>query len=138
MEVSLLNHADALLGRGIETAVKTKHRLRLRRLGWERAISPDGAGWWSAGDPPPRQGCAMEVLIDGAQALPEMARAMEQARAYVHITGWHLAPSFELVRGESPVVLGQLLAALAERIDVRILVWAGAPVPAFHPTRSEV
>ena len=54
------------------------------------------------------------------------------------MTGWHVAAAFELVRGESPVVLGRLLAELAERIDVRILVWAGAPVPAFHPTRSEV
>jgi phospholipase D-like protein len=39
---------------------------------------------------------------------------------------------------ERPVVLGALLAELAERIDVRVLVWAGAPVPAFHPTRREV
>jgi phosphatidylserine/phosphatidylglycerophosphate/cardiolipin synthase-like enzyme len=36
------------------------------------------------------------------------------------------------------VILGRLLAELAERIEVRIVVWAGAPVPAFHPTRSEV
>jgi phosphatidylserine/phosphatidylglycerophosphate/cardiolipin synthase-like enzyme len=35
-------------------------------------------------------------------------------------------------------VLGELLAEAAERIDVRVLVWAGAPVPVFHPTRSEV
>ena len=35
-------------------------------------------------------------------------------------------------------MLGTLLAELAERVDVRILVWAGAPIPAFHPTRSEV
>lgn len=80
----------------------------------------------------------MEVLIDGAQALPQIAAALQGAERYVHMTGWHVAAAFELVRGESPVVLGRLLAELAERIDVRILVWAGAPVPAFHPTRSEV
>src|SRR5207248_5159734 len=72
------------------------------------------------------------------QALPEMARAIERAREFVHITGWHVAPHFEIVRGEESVVLGSLLAELAERVDVRILVWAGAPLPAFHPTRAEV
>jgi phosphatidylserine/phosphatidylglycerophosphate/cardiolipin synthase-like enzyme len=54
------------------------------------------------------------------------------------MTGWHVAPHFELVRGEPPVVLGALLAELAERVDVRMLVWAGSPVPLFHPTRSDV
>ena len=41
-------------------------------------------------------------------------------------------------RGPQPTVLGPLLAELAERLEVRILVWAGAPIPAFHPTRAEV
>ncbi len=45
----------------------------------------------------------------------------------------------ELVRDrDPPVVLGRLLAELAETIDVRVLLWAGAPVPLFHPTRGEV
>jgi phosphatidylserine/phosphatidylglycerophosphate/cardiolipin synthase-like enzyme len=138
MESSLLSRADALLGNSVEAAVKVKHRVRLRRLGWGRALDPEGPGLWSSGDPDPRPGCAMEVLIDGAQALPQIAAALHGAERYVHMTGWHVAAAFELVRGESPVVLGRLLAELAERIDVRILVWAGAPVPAFHPTRSEV
>ena len=133
-----LARLDSLVGDGVEAAVRTKHRLRLRRLGWERAIDPGTAERWAAGDPPPRPGCEFEVLIDGANALPTMARAMQQARHSVHITGWHIAPGFELIRGESPVVLGLMLAELAERIDVRVLVWAGAPVPAFHPTRAEV
>ncbi len=138
MESSLLSRADALLGNGVEAAVKVKHRLRLRRLGWGRALDPEGPELWSSGNPDPRPGCSMKVMIDGANALPEIAGALERAERYVHITGWHLAPAFELVRGESPVVLGRLLAELAERIDVRVLVWAGAPIPAFHPTRSEV
>jgi phosphatidylserine/phosphatidylglycerophosphate/cardiolipin synthase-like enzyme len=93
---------------------------------------------WASGDSPPRPGCSLEVLIDGASAFPEIARAIAAARRYVHITGWHVASEFELVRGDPPLVLGLLLADLAERIDVRVLVWAGAPVPLFHPTRSEV
>ena len=72
------------------------------------------------------------------QAFPAIAEAIEGARDYVHVTGWHIAPHFELVRGERPAVLGELLAEAAERVDVRVLVWAGAPVPAFHPTRKEV
>jgi phosphatidylserine/phosphatidylglycerophosphate/cardiolipin synthase-like enzyme len=90
------------------------------------------------GEPPPRPGNQLDVLIDGAEALPAIAEALMRARSHVAITGWHLSAHFELVRGERPVVLGALLAELAQSIDVRVLVWAGAPVPAFHPTRKEV
>ena len=138
MAIPLVSHADAAVGNTIEAAVTVKHRRRLRRLGWERALKPPDDGLWAAGDPPPRDGCSLEVLIDGAQALPAIAEAMQNARDFVHVTGWHVAPHFELVKGEPPVIAGELLAELAERIDVRVLVWAGAPVPAFHPTRSEV
>jgi phosphatidylserine/phosphatidylglycerophosphate/cardiolipin synthase-like enzyme len=132
-----LARIDGLLGRAVELTVQRHHRRRLRRLGQEHAVAPATTGPWAAGDPPPRPGNDLEVLIDGAQALPAIAEALRGARSFVHITGWHVAPHFELVR-EPPVVLGALLAELAERIDVRVLVWAGAPVPAFHPTRSEV
>jgi phosphatidylserine/phosphatidylglycerophosphate/cardiolipin synthase-like enzyme len=43
-----------------------------------------------------------------------------------------------LCRGEQPVVLRHLLAELAERVDVRLLAWAGAPLPLFRPSRREV
>ncbi len=135
---TLLSHADAVVGDGVEAAVRAKHRWRLRRLGWSRALVPPDDGLWAAGDPPPHDGCALEVLVDGAEAFPLIAQAIEHARDYVHVAGWHLAPYFELVRGERPGVLGSLLAEAAERLDVRVLVWAGAPVPAFHPTRKEV
>jgi phosphatidylserine/phosphatidylglycerophosphate/cardiolipin synthase-like enzyme len=135
---SLVSSVDRLVGDGVEAAVRAKHSWRLRRLGWSRALEPLGGGIWAVGDPPPRAGCALDVLIDGAEAFPEIARAIENARECVHVTGWHVAPYFELVRGERPAVLGELLAEVAERIDVRVLVWAGAPVPAFHPTRKEV
>jgi phosphatidylserine/phosphatidylglycerophosphate/cardiolipin synthase-like enzyme len=36
------------------------------------------------------------------------------------------------------VVLRNLLAELAERVDVRVLVWAGAPLPLFRPSRADV
>jgi phosphatidylserine/phosphatidylglycerophosphate/cardiolipin synthase-like enzyme len=131
-----LPRPDAVLGDGIELLVSAKHRRRLARLG-SRALDP-GPGWWADGDPPPRDGCRLEVLIDGAEAFAAVARAIEQARESVYITGWHIAPHFEVVRGESGFSLGSLLAEVAQRADVRVLVWAGSPVPVFHPTRAEV
>ena len=114
--------------------MRAKHAWRLRRLGWRHALNPPDDGPWAAGDPSPRPGCSLAVLIDGADAFDAIAAAIEGAQDHVHLTGWHVAPHFELVRGHSGHAIGQLLAAAAERVDVRVLVWAGAPVPAFHPT----
>jgi phosphatidylserine/phosphatidylglycerophosphate/cardiolipin synthase-like enzyme len=134
----LIDRMDAVVGDGIEAAVNARHRQRLKKLGWARAINPSGDGIWAQGDPPPREGNAIDVLIDGSEALPAIAGAISNAKRFVHITGWHITPGFELARGEPAVSVGQLLAEVAERIPVRVLVWAGAPVPVFHPTRAEV
>ena len=93
---------------------------------------------WCAGGPPPRDGCSLEVLIDGAQALPRIAEAIEGARSYVHIAGWHVTPGFGLTRDATARPLRELLGSVAERADVRVLLWAGAPVPLFKPTRAQV
>jgi phosphatidylserine/phosphatidylglycerophosphate/cardiolipin synthase-like enzyme len=138
MREQLTGTVDRMLGDRIEAAVSFKHRRRLRRLGWDHVFEPSDPGVWARGEPQPRDGCELEVLIDGANALPEIARRLERAEHYVHITGWHLAPSFELVKGSPQNAIGVLLAELADRVDVRVLVWSGAPIPAFHPTRSEV
>ena len=135
---SLVSSVDRLVGDGVEAAVRAKHAWRLRRLGWEHALEPPDDGTWAMGDPPPRDGCSLDVLVDGATAFPAIAEAISNAREHIHVTGWHVAPHFELVRGQRPIVLGELLAEVAERVNVRVLVWAGAPVPAFHPTRKEV
>src|SRR5947209_3305679 len=136
---SVLSALDRLVGDGLESAVRAKHTWRLRRLGWDHALDPPTDGLWAAGDPPPRKGCSLEVLVDGAEAFAAIADAIEHARDHVHLTGWHVAPHFELVRGDGAnSAIGQLLAEAAERVDVRVLVWAGAPVPLFHPTRKEV
>jgi phosphatidylserine/phosphatidylglycerophosphate/cardiolipin synthase-like enzyme len=134
----MLSRLDAVVGDGVEAAVRLKHARRLRRLGWSRALDPPAGEWWAAGEPPPRPGCRLEVLIDGEQAFAAIAEAIAQAREYVHITGWHTAAHLALVHGHPPTLLGPLLAETAERIDVRLLAWAGAPVPVFHPSRSEV
>jgi phosphatidylserine/phosphatidylglycerophosphate/cardiolipin synthase-like enzyme len=132
-------YADALLGDAIEATVKRHHRRRLRRLGHPEVLEPTpAAALWATGDPPPRPGNKVEVLVDGATALPAIAQAMRAAKSHIHVTGWHLASHFELVRGEHPTAIGPLLAELAEHVEVRVLVWAGSPIPLFHPTRKEV
>ena len=87
--------------------------------------------------PPPREGNAIEVLIDGEQALGSLATALRSARRTVHIAGWHLTPGFRLERDRDTTLL-ELLAELAERVEVRVLLWAGPPLPAFKPTRADV
>jgi len=56
----------------------------------------------------------------------------------VHIAGWHLTPDFGLTRDAGAQQLRDLLGQVAERIDVRVLLWAGAPAPVFSPSRSTV
>jgi phosphatidylserine/phosphatidylglycerophosphate/cardiolipin synthase-like enzyme len=80
----------------------------------------------------------VEVLIDGAEALPRIAAELEPARSHVHIAGWYFSPDFALAREGAPAVVRNLLAELAERVEVRVLVWAGAPLPLFQPSRKAV
>jgi phosphatidylserine/phosphatidylglycerophosphate/cardiolipin synthase-like enzyme len=129
---------DKAVGDIVERAVRSHHRRRLRRLGWEHAFEPTGDALWASDDPPPRQGNSVEILIDGAAALPRFAAEIEQARSHVHVAGWHVAPWFALTRDGNRIVLRPLLERLAERIDVRVLVWAGSPLPLFHPDRDDV
>jgi phosphatidylserine/phosphatidylglycerophosphate/cardiolipin synthase-like enzyme len=135
---ALMGRLDATVGAGVEAAVLAKHTRRLHRLGQSRALHPTGPCLWAQGEPSPREGCALDVLIDGEQAMAAIAQAIASAKEFVHISGWHLAADFALVRGERPTILGALLAEVAERVDVRVLAWAGAPVPVFHPSRAEV
>jgi phosphatidylserine/phosphatidylglycerophosphate/cardiolipin synthase-like enzyme len=135
--MTALDAGDELLGQVVGKAVRSHHRRRLGRIG--RLDSLDAAaGGWAGGDPPPRQGCSLEVLIDGASALPRMASELERAGTSVEIAGWFLSPDFALTRERDARVLRNILAELAERIEVRVLVWAGAPLPLFRPSRSTV
>jgi len=135
MSSRMRDRVDALLGDRVERLIRSHHRRRLRRIGWEHALDAP-PGTWSSGDPPPRSGNELQPLVDGAAALPQIARAIAGARSYVHLAGWYFSPSFQLEeRGTS---LRELLAEAAERVDVRLLSWAGAPLPLFHPDRKEV
>lgn len=135
----LIERVDTWAGQAIDAAVGAHHRRRLRRAGRTAQDDPPHDGrLWAAGDPPPRAGCALDVLIDGAQALPCIDEALKGARSHVHIAGWHVTPDFGLRRDPHASRLRDLLGELAERVDVRVLLWAGAPVPVFTPARRAV
>jgi phosphatidylserine/phosphatidylglycerophosphate/cardiolipin synthase-like enzyme len=135
----LLEHVDGWAGQGIETAIGAHHRRRLRRVGrLDQLDPPHGPTLWAAEDPPPRSGGALDVLVDGGEALPRIAEALAGARSHVHIAGWHLTPDFGLTRDDQASRLRDLLGDLAERVEVRVLLWGGAPVPIFTPARAAV
>jgi phosphatidylserine/phosphatidylglycerophosphate/cardiolipin synthase-like enzyme len=133
----LLLTAECWFGAQVSEQICAHHRRRLGRIGWDRALDPPRGGW-AAGDPPVRPGNKVDVLIDGGEALPAIADALLQARSHVHLTGWHFSVDFPLKREGEHVVLRNLLADLAERLDVKVLVWAGAPMPLFRPSRGDV
>jgi phosphatidylserine/phosphatidylglycerophosphate/cardiolipin synthase-like enzyme len=136
-----LQDATATLGRvlgaGVNKAVRARHRHHLKRVHWAHALDPSGQEF-AEGSFPPRPGNTLEVLIDGSEALPRMAAEMAAAISHVHMTGWFLSPELALSREEEPLVVRVLLAELAEKIDVRVLLWKGAPIPAFRPSRADV
>jgi phosphatidylserine/phosphatidylglycerophosphate/cardiolipin synthase-like enzyme len=136
---ALIERADGLIGEGLEAAIGAHHRRRLRRVGRIDQLDPAPDGMlWARGDPPPRAGGALEVLVDGGEALPRIAQALAGARSYVQIAGWHVTPDFGLTRDSVATRLRDLLGELAERVDVRVLLWAGAPLSAFTPSRAAI
>jgi phosphatidylserine/phosphatidylglycerophosphate/cardiolipin synthase-like enzyme len=129
--------ADRLAGTAADRTVSAHHRRRLRRHGWEHAFDAPPGGW-AAGEPPPRTGNDLEILVDGTEALSRIVEELRRAESHVHLTGWFFSPGFVLTREPEHVVLRNFLAELAERVDVRVLAWAGAPLPLFRPSRADV
>jgi phosphatidylserine/phosphatidylglycerophosphate/cardiolipin synthase-like enzyme len=131
----LIERVDKTLGQAIDGAVVHHHRRRLARMGRLDALDASGGGW-ASGDPPPREGNELELLVDGAAALPRIADAIRSAQSSVELAGWHFDASFELE--ERGTALRELLAEAAERVEVRLLAWAGSPLPLFRPARRDV
>jgi phosphatidylserine/phosphatidylglycerophosphate/cardiolipin synthase-like enzyme len=127
---------DSALGRQLERLVIAHHSRRLRRIDHGAALAPPAGGWAATGRPP-REGNRLDVYVDGADALAEIAAAIEAARASVWLAGWYFSPDFKLTSAHAET-LRELLARTAERVEVRLLAWAGAPLPLFHPDRKEV
>ena len=133
----LSTRAGHAVGATVDRVIVDHHARRLRKVGWGHAIDPP-AGGWADGVTPPREGNSVEVLIDGAEFLPLAAEELANAESHVHVTGWYFTPELAMTRSEDPVTVRNLLAELAERIPVRVLIWSGAPVRVFSPTRGEV
>jgi phosphatidylserine/phosphatidylglycerophosphate/cardiolipin synthase-like enzyme len=81
---------DGAPGRVSDRSIVAHHRRRLRRLGRLEALAPaDDASPWCREAPPARDGCSIDVLVDGAEMLPAIAEAIRAARRSVRIAGWH-------------------------------------------------
>lgn len=134
--MGLLDVLDAKLGDGVESLMCAHHARRLRKLGWGSVLGSE-SGWWTPRRPV-RTGNRVEVLVDGHEVLPAIASAIEAAKKSVHLAGWCASPDFRLTREPGSPTLRELLAATASRVPVRVLLWAGPPVPMFEPTRKRV
>ncbi|MDQ6658859.1 MAG: phospholipase D family protein [Actinomycetota bacterium] len=121
----------------LERAVVRHHCSRLTKLDHTAVLKSEAAAeLWVPGTREPRHGNAIDVLIDGDAAFKAIADAMTSAQSHIHIAGWHLSPDIRLRREQGAPTLRELLAELSERVDVRVLLWAGPPLPAFRPTRG--
>ncbi|MGI8609006.1 MAG: phospholipase D-like domain-containing protein [Candidatus Dormibacteria bacterium] len=128
---------DGMIGAAVEHLTISHHRRRLARVGWEEVLL-GGPAPWGAGDPAPRPDNRVDILIDGDEALAAMSKAIRSARSSINVTGWHLNPSFALDRESPPSVLRDLLMEASRSVRVRVLLWAGAPVPVFKPARRDM
>jgi phosphatidylserine/phosphatidylglycerophosphate/cardiolipin synthase-like enzyme len=93
---------------------------------------------WYPGGTPPRMHNRVMPLIDGEAFFSALLEALKQAEHYVYITGWCLTPYVPLTR-TTPEDLVQtrlldVLADLAQRLPVRVLLWGGAAA-LIHPSR---
>jgi phosphatidylserine/phosphatidylglycerophosphate/cardiolipin synthase-like enzyme len=133
---SFLDKVDERLGDGLEHVLCAHHRRRLRDLGWGDVLEPGGSADRLGGRAAVRDGNRVEVLIDGEESLPAIEDAIRSAKSHVHIANWHASADFRLTREPGALTLRELLAETAARgVEVRVLLWAGPPVPAFQPTR---
>ena len=126
------------VGGVVEQAVSGHHRRRLRKLGWERAFDETELAYATGATFPPRKGNKVEILVDGSAYLPAVAEEIKNATSHVHLLGWCFSPDLHLTRDDEPIVLRNLLSDVAREIDVRLLVWEGAPLPLFRPTKRDV
>ena len=131
-----LHRLDRALGEGLEWTLRRHHRRRLAKIDWDGAFEP-GPGPWVDGRTPPRTGNSLSVHVDGEETFTAIIESVRAARSFVHIAGWHMEPDF-LLSKDPDLTLEELLVEAGKRVDVRILLWGGAPLPPpFRPRRAE-
>jgi len=88
----------------------------------------------------PRAGNDLTVHIDGSKAITRITQAICEAKHHVHIASWWLTPSMAVaVNGDAePLAVRELLARCADKVPVRVLQWAGIPLPGTPMSRAVV
>jgi phosphatidylserine/phosphatidylglycerophosphate/cardiolipin synthase-like enzyme len=134
---ALAGTVDAKVGDALEGAIRHHHRRRLARVGWEHVLDHESGGW-SAQGAPPVPGNELRIHLDGAEAITRIAGALRRAERRVLLAGWFFSADFAIEREPRVVELREALARVAERADVYVLSWAGAPLRLFKPGRRQV
>jgi len=73
--------------------------------------------------PGPKNGNEAQWLIDGEDAMESIAKSIESAQKSVWLADWHLSPHVRLRRGKTELRLIDLLADVAQRVQVRVLLY---------------
>jgi phosphatidylserine/phosphatidylglycerophosphate/cardiolipin synthase-like enzyme len=123
---------DRTLRLGQPTAAE---RARARSAWW------GGEPRWYPGGTPPTAHNRVTPLVDGAAFFAALHADLLRAEAYVYIAGWCLTPTVPLRRETRTLLaqtqLGRVLADVARRVPVRVLLWGGAAA-FFQPTTRMV
>ena len=136
-----LGRVDAVVGDAVERAVRVHHRRRLRRVGWAcRAL--DAPARRSAPRTrfrrarATRSRCCRRGRRAAAHREPRYARPTHS----VDLAGWFFCARLRARASDlSGAPSRRLLGAIAgRRVEVRVLAWAGAPLPLFRPSRRQV
>lgn len=137
-----LSSLDDALGDFMDHQMAAHHRRRLRRIGQEWVL---GRGtkehhrtrpWWVPGVEV-REGNSVEVLVDGVEITERLTREIRAANKHVHMTAWNVDPDFWMGPEGTPE-LDELLGEASQRIPVRVLMWAGAPIPGYPLSRRRM
>lgn len=111
--------------------VRTTHHARARGTWWG-----DDPRWYVGGTPP-RLHNQVTPLVDGERFFTALHADLLAARHYVYVVGWCFTPELPLRRGTTSLLdetrLLVVLADLARRLPVRLLIWGGATI-LFQPT----
>ena len=116
--------------------MRRHHRRRLDGLGWSETLSPREGGSWWATRAPVRSGNHVEVLSTGRRRSPRWRRRSGRPGPRCTSPAGTRRPDFALTRGPGALPLRDLLAEVARRVPVRVLLWAGPPLPAVPARRG--
>lgn len=146
-----LEALEAQLGRRLRSVIGPLHRRRRHHTLRHGTVDAEAArqarqSWWGdeprwyPGGTPPRLHNRVTPLIDGDRYFTTLYEALTQAQHYIYIIDWCLTPFIPLRRGETHALaetrLLDVLNEAAQRLPVRILLWAGAPLLLQPTTRG--